>query len=79
MTRSFVCEVTVQTHLKLDVFLYAEAYKNRSFTAFDAREAYWNRRTRRYMYTPSTGRVLLLWFCKEIAVLPTVTKQPRMS
>ena len=35
--------VTVQTHLKLDVFLYAEAYKNRSFTAFDAREAYWNR------------------------------------
>ena len=23
--------------------------------------------------------VLLLWFCKEIAVLPTVTKQPRMS
>ena len=58
MTRSFVCEVTVQTHLKLDVFLYAEAYKNRSFTAFDAREAYWNRRTRRYMYTPSTGRVL---------------------
>ena len=51
-------KVTVQTHLKLDVFLYAEAYKNRSFTAFDAREAYWNRRTRRYMYTPSTGRVL---------------------
>ena len=26
---------------------------------------------------PSMGRVLLLWFCKEIAVLPTVTKQPR--
>ena len=39
MTRSFVCEVTVQTHLKLDVFLYAEAYKNRSFTAFDARRS----------------------------------------
>ena len=36
-------ETGVQTHLKLDVFLYAEAYKNRSFTAFDAREAYWNR------------------------------------
>ena len=50
-------EQVLQTHLKLDVFLYAEAYKNRSFTAFDAREAYWNRRTRRYMYTPSTGRV----------------------
>ena len=54
--------VTVQTHLKLDVFLYAEAYKNRSFTAFDAREAYWNRRTRRYMYTPSTGRVRNVYF-----------------
>ena len=25
--------VTVQAHLKLDVFLYAGAYKNRSFTA----------------------------------------------
>jgi len=50
--------VTVQAHLKLDVFLYAGAYKNRSFTAFDAREAYWNRRTQRYMYTPSIGRVL---------------------
>ena len=55
-------ETGVQTHLKLDVFLYAEAYKNRSFTAFDAREAYWNRRTRRYMYTPSTGRVRNVYF-----------------
>ena len=50
--RCIVWIVTVQAHLKLDVFLYAGAYKNRSFTAFDAREAYWNRRTQRYSTRP---------------------------
>ena len=30
----------LQNHLKLEVFLYAGAYKNRNFTAFGAREAY---------------------------------------